>query len=157
MIGSDWVNDELVSVVVTDDGVVVTDSSVVGNVEVPFAFTDGAEVTTAVSVVGNNGGALADGAGELAVSAVCGSGFSGSAGGLELFFADCWSLTCCCNVCTISLSDLTSSRSASTSAVVAGVEPDGGDWAERRAVAQRASATQIKFLISLLIRSGNSP
>src|SRR5437763_1703150 len=146
MIGSGWVNDELVSVVATDDGVVVTDSSVVGNVEVPFAFTDGAEVTTAVSVVGNNG-TVADGAGELAVSAVCGSGFSGSAGALELFFADCWSLTCCCNVCTISLSDLTSSRSASTSAVVAGVEPDGGDWAERRAVAQRASATQIKFLI----------
>jgi len=48
--------------------VVVTASSVVGNVVVPFAFTDGAEeLTTAVSVVGNKGGALADGAGEVAL------------------------------------------------------------------------------------------
>jgi hypothetical protein len=70
----------------------VTDSSVVGNVVVPLAFTDAAEeTTTALSVVGNNGGALAegddDGAGEPDVSAVCVSGFSGSAGGFALAFS----------------------------------------------------------------------
>ena len=46
-------------------GVEVTDSSLVGNVVVPFALTEGAEETTAVSVVGNNGGALDDGAGQV--------------------------------------------------------------------------------------------
>src|SRR5216117_1229227 len=128
MNGSGWVNDELVSEVETVAGVVVTASSVVGNVVVPFALTDGAEETTAVSLVGNNGGALADGAGEADVSAVWASGFWGSADALELFFsvaAVCCSFTCCCNDCTISLSDCTCSRNACTSAVVAGVEPAG--------------------------------
>src|SRR2546423_3831662 len=160
MIGIGWVNDELVSDVETVAGVVVTDSSVVGNVDVPLAFTVGAdEVTTAVSVVGNNGGALADGDGELAGSTVCVSGFSGSAGGLELIFSvvGCWSFICCCNVCTSSLSDRTSSRSASTSALVAGVETAGGGaavWAERRAAAQMASATHIKVFINFLTGTG---
>ena len=85
MIGIGWVNDELVSEVETVAGVVVTDSSLVGNCVVPFAFTEGCEEdTTALSVVGNNGGALADGAGELAAWAGGVSEFSGSAGGLEL-------------------------------------------------------------------------
>src|SRR5947207_11963071 len=148
MIGSDWVNDELVSAVETVAGVVVTDSSVVGNKLVPFAFTGGAEETTAVSVVGNNGGALADGAGETDVSAVWASEFWGRAGALELFFsvaAVCCSFTCCCNACTISLSDCTCSRKACTSAVVAGVEAPGTAdgsvvCAHTPAMAQTASA-----------------
>src|SRR5215208_8174936 len=100
---------ELVSELETVAGAVVTESSVVGN-KVPFAFTGGtdgpgAEATTLLSVVGKSGGALAEGAGELEVSAVCGSGFSGSVGAVELFFsaACCCSFTCCCNVWTISL------------------------------------------------------
>src|SRR5207245_1259606 len=111
-----------------------------------------------------NGGALADGdgAGELDVGAVCVSGFSGSAGGFALVFsvAGCWSFTCCCNVWTNSLSDRTSSRSAWTSALVAGVEAAGeasGVWAQRRAAAQTASATQIRFLINFLTGSGTLP
>ena len=137
-------------------GVVVTDSSLVGNVVVPFALTDGAEETTAVSVVGNNGGALVAGAGEAEVSAVCASEFCGSVGALELFFsvaAVCCSFTCCCNACTISLSDCTCSRRAWTSAVVAGVEAAGAAgefsavWANPLAVAQTASAIRIKFFI----------
>src|SRR2546423_2988276 len=128
MVGIGWVNDELVSEVETVAGVVVTDSSLVGNVVVPFALTDGAEETTAVSLVGNNGGALADGAGEADVSTVCVSESCGSAGALELFFSVavvCCSFICCCNACTISLSDCTCSRKAWTSAVVAGVEAAG--------------------------------
>ena len=86
MIGRGWVRDEVVSDVETVAGVVeldvVTDSSLVGN-NAPFAFTGGAEelgaeATTELSLVGNNGGALVAGAGELELSAVCGSGFSGS-------------------------------------------------------------------------------
>jgi hypothetical protein len=71
-IGRGWVNDELVDEVeaVLVLGAVVTDSSVVGNVVAPLALTGGFELTTALSVVGNNGGALADGAGELDDSAV---------------------------------------------------------------------------------------
>src|SRR5256714_15072790 len=118
MVGIGWVNDELVSEVETVAGVVVTDSSVVGNVVVPFALTDGAEETTAVSLVGNNGGALADGAGETDVSAVWASEFCGRAGALELVFsvaAGCCSFTCCCNACTISLSDCTCFPNALTS------------------------------------------
>ena len=53
--------DEVETVLVL--GAVVTDSSVVGNVAVPFALTGGFELTTALSVVGNNGGALAEGTG----------------------------------------------------------------------------------------------
>jgi hypothetical protein len=84
-IGIGCVSDEPVSDVEMAAGV-VTDSSLVGNCVVPFAFTDGCEEeeTTALSVVGNNGGALADGAGELAACAAGVSEFSGSAGGLEL-------------------------------------------------------------------------
>src|SRR2546423_14620000 len=87
MIGIGWVNDEeLVSVAVVVGAVVVTDSSVVGKVVVPLAFTGAEEVTTAVSLVGNNGGALAfgDGAGDADVSAAAGSGLSGSAGWVGL-------------------------------------------------------------------------
>src|SRR2546423_1457030 len=156
MIGSGWVNDDLVSEVETVDGDVVTASSVVGNVVVPFALTDGAEETTAVSLVGNNGGALVDGAGDADVSAVWASGFCGRAGALGLFFsvaAVCCSFTCCCNACTISLSDCTCSRNAWTSAVVAGVEPAGAEgetsalWAKPLVVTQTASAIQIKIFI----------
>src|SRR3981081_718796 len=102
MIGIGWVNDEPVSELETVAGVVVTDSSLVGK-SVPFAFTgevvdEGAELTTAESVVGNNAGALADGAGDADVSAVCASGFSGRVGAVELFFsvAACCSFICCC-------------------------------------------------------------
>ena len=128
MIGSGWVNDELGSEVETVAGVVVTDSSDVGNKLVPFALTGGADETTALSVVGNSAGELGDGGGGAEVSAVCASEFCGRVGALELFFsvaAVCCSFTCCCNVCTISLSDWTCSRNAWTSAVVAGVEAAG--------------------------------
>src|SRR2546423_7688287 len=164
MVGIGWVNDELVSEVETVAGVVVTDSSLVGNVVVPFALTDGAEETTAVSLVGNNGGALADGAGEADVSAVCVSEFCGSAGALELFFsvvaAVCCSFICCCNACTISLSDCTCSRRAWTSAVVAGVEAAGAAGersavcAKPLAVAQTASAIRIRIFICFPDRLG---
>ena len=154
MIGIGWVNEELVSDVETVAGAVVTDSSFVGNWVVPFAFTDGCEEdTTALSVVGNNGGALADGAGELATCVVGVSEFSGSAGGLELLVsvAGCWLFTCCCNVCTNSLSDRTSSRNAWTSALLAGVETAGGDstavCAETRVATQAASVKQIKIFM----------
>src|ERR1700738_3334514 len=157
MIGIGWVNDEPVSEVETVAGTVVTDSSLVGKVVVPFAFTGGAEETTAVSLVGNKGGALADGAGEVEVSAVCVSEFCGSAGALELFFsvvaAVCFSFICSCNACTISLSDWTCSRRAWTSAVVAGVEAAGvaGErsavCAKPLAVVQTVSAIRIRILI----------
>src|SRR5256885_17204596 len=93
MIGIGWVNDEeLASAAVVVGAVVVTDSSVVGKVVVPLAFTGAEEVTTAVSLVGNNGGALAfeDGAGDADVSAAAVSGLSGRAGwvGLGFFAAD---------------------------------------------------------------------
>ena len=134
--------------------VVVTDSSLVGNVVVPLALTgaEDEELTTAESVVGNNGGALPDGAGDVEASAVGVSDFSGSTGGFALVFsvAGCWVFTCCCKVWTNSLSDRTSSRSAWTSSLVAGVETAGeasGVWAESCAAAQTASATQIRFLI----------
>src|SRR5712691_7924480 len=113
---------------------VTTDASVVGKAPgnaVPFAFTPGpgaggavVDETTDVSSVGKRAGGLAAGAGEPVAAAIGeGSGFLGGASAARFAFsiAACCSLTCCCNVFTVSVSDCTCWRSASTSAALAGV------------------------------------
>src|SRR5205807_7862077 len=133
---------------------VVTDSSVVGN-KVPLALTGGvADVTTALSVVGKSGGALAAGEG-LGAAVVSGSGFWGSAGGLELFLslAACCSFTCFWRVCTNSVRDWTCCRSASISAALAaglgatGAAAGSAPFAASIASAPQANATNIIFFI----------
>src|SRR5204862_1691789 len=106
---------------------VTTEVSVVGKPPgAGLPLTGGAVVdeTTEVSSVGKRGGA--PGAGEFSAAAMGeGSGFCGRPDSPVRFAfsnAACWSFTCCCNVFTVSVSDCTCSRSASTSLAVAGVE-----------------------------------
>src|SRR5437762_12514947 len=118
--------------------------------------------TTEVSSVGKRDGALAPGVGEFSVAAMGeGSGFCGRPDSPVRFAfsnAACWSLTCCCNVFTVSVSDCTCWRSASTSAALAGVafETAGaGDevrtgaasCAEAAATGKIASVTKMNFFI----------
>ena len=144
---------------------VTTDVSVVGKppaAEVPLTGGAVVDETTEVSSVGKRGGALAPGAGEFSVAAMGeGSGFCGRPDSPVRFAfsnAACWSFTCCCNVFTVSVSDCTYWRSASTSAALAGVAFEtvgAGDEvrtgvassAETAATGRIASVTKIIFFI----------
>src|SRR5438552_15345517 len=106
---------------------VTTEVSVVGKPPsegVPLTAGAVVELTTDVSSVGNPCCALPLGAGDSAPAIGEGSGCCGSPDSPVRFAfsnAACWSFTCCCNVFTVSVSDCTCWRSASTSAAVAGV------------------------------------
>src|SRR5947199_5573965 len=144
---------------------VTTEVSVVGKppgAGVPLAAGAVVDATTDVSSVGKRGGAVAPGAGEFSAAAIGdGSGFCGSPDSpVRLAFSNaaCWSFTCCCNVFTVSVSDCTCWRSASTSAALAGVAFEtvgAGDevrtgvasCAETAATGRIASTIKINFFI----------
>jgi len=144
---------------------VTTEVSVVGKppgAGVPLTGGAVVDETTEVSSVGKRDGALAPGAGEFSVAAMGeGSGFCGRPDSPVRFAfsnAACWSLTCCCNVFTVSVSDCTCWRSASTSAALAGVAFEtvgAGDevrtgvasCAETAATGRIASVTKIILFI----------